>query len=374
MLPTNDKPLFTPGPLTTSRSVKRAMQRDMGSRDSEFMGVVRGIRDHLLQLAGVSQDQGWEAVLMQGSGTFAIESVISSVTPSDGKWLVVINGAYGERILKIMERYGLSAQAIRCEENRLPDLKEIEAALAGGQITHLAVVHCETTSGIMNPIREIGEIAKAHGAVYFVDSMSAFGGVEFDFTACHIDFLVSSANKCVQGVPGFGFALCRRTSLEAIAGYARTISLDLLAQWQGLEANGQFRFTPPTHTLLAFAQALQELADEGGVSARAARYQENHEACVRGMRAIGFSEYVPADLQGHIITSFLYPTEDFDFETFYNRLNEKGFVIYPGKVTRADCFRVGHIGDLAVEDTLHLLTAVEEVMKEMSLATVESDS
>ena len=374
MLPTNDKPLFTPGPLTTSRSVKRAMQRDLGSRDSEFMGVVRGIRDHLLQLAGVSQDQGWEAVLMQGSGTFAIESVISSVTPSDGKWLVVINGAYGERILKIMERYGLSAQAIRCEENRLPDLKEIEAALAGGQITHLAVVHCETTSGIMNPIREIGEIAKAHGAVYFVDSMSAFGGVEFDFTACHIDFLVSSANKCVQGVPGFGFALCRRTSLEAIAGYARTISLDLLAQWQGLEANGQFRFTPPTHTLLAFAQALQELADEGGVSARAARYQENHEACVRGMRAIGFSEYVPADLQGHIITSFLYPTEDFDFETFYNRLNEKGFVIYPGKVTRADCFRVGHIGDLAVEDTLHLLTAVEEVMKEMSLATVESDS
>lgn len=311
---------------------------------------------------------------MQGSGTFAIESVISSVTPSDGKWLVVINGAYGERILKIMERYGLSAQAIRCEENRLPDLKEIEAALAGGQITHMAAVHCETTSGIMNPIREIGEIAKAHGAVYFVDSMSAFGGVEFDFTACHIDFLVSSANKCVQGVPGFGFALCRRTSLEAIAGYARTISLDLLAQWQGLEANGQFRFTPPTHTLLAFAQALQELADEGGVSARAARYQENHEACVRGMRAIGFSEYVPADLQGHIITSFLYPTEDFDFETFYNRLNEKGFVIYPGKVTRADCFRVGHIGDLAVEDTLHLLTAVEEVMKEMSLATVESDS
>ncbi|MEE2826997.1 MAG: 2-aminoethylphosphonate--pyruvate transaminase [Planctomycetota bacterium] len=374
MLPTNDKPLFTPGPLTTSGSVKQAMQRDLGSRDCEFIGVVRGIREHLLQLAGVSQDEGWEAVLMQGSGTFAIESVISSVTPSDGKWLVVINGAYGERILKIMERHGLSAQAIRCEENRLPDLKEIDAALAGGQITHLAVVHCETTSGIMNPIREIGEIAKAHGAVYFVDSMSAFGGVEFDFTACHIDFLVSSANKCVQGVPGFGFALCRRATLETIEGYARTVSLDLLAQWQGLEANGQFRFTPPTHTLLAFAQALQELDEEGGVSARAARYQNNHDACVRGMRAIGFSEYVPADLQGHIITSFLYPTEDFDFEAFYNRLNEKGFVIYPGKVTRADCFRVGHIGDLAVEDTMHLLTAVEEVMKEMSAASVESDS
>ncbi|MCH2181074.1 MAG: 2-aminoethylphosphonate--pyruvate transaminase [Mariniblastus sp.] len=370
MLPKKDKPLFTPGPLTTSETVKQAMQRDLGSRDREFVGIVKSIRDKLLQLAGVSQAEGWEAVLMQGSGTFAIESVISSVTPPDGKWLVVINGAYGERILKILERHGFTADAIRCEENRLPDLKEIETALAGGGFTHLAVVHCETTSGIMNPIRQIGEIAKAHGAVYFVDSMSAFGGVEFDFGSCQIDFLVSSANKCVQGVPGFGFALCRRAVLETTEGYARTTSLDLLAQWRGLETNGQFRFTPPTHTLLAFSQALQELDEEGGVSARSARYQKNHEACIRGMRAIGFSEYVPEDLQGHIITSFLYPTDDFDFEMFYNRLNDKDFVIYPGKVTKANCFRIGHIGDLSGEDTARLLVAVEEVMGEMKVARV----
>ena len=222
----------------------------------------------------------------------------------------------------------------------------------------------------MNPIRQIGEIAKAHGAVYFVDSMSAFGGVEFDFGSCQIDFLVSSANKCVQGVPGFGFALCRRAVLETTEGYARTTSLDLLAQWRGLETNGQFRFTPPTHTLLAFSQALQELDEEGGVSARSARYQKNHEACIRGMRAIGFSEYVPEDLQGHIITSFLYPTDDFDFEMFYNRLNDKDFVIYPGKVTKANCFRIGHIGDLSGEDTARLLVAVEEVMGEMKVARV----
>ena len=361
----SDKPLFTPGPLTTSPGVKQAMLRDLGSRDGEFIGVIRDISSQLLALAGVSQVTGWEAVLMQGSGTFAIESVISSVTPPEGKWLVIINGAYGERILKILDRYGIAAEAIRTAENELPNLMDIETALAAGNFTHVAVVHCETTSGIMNPITEIGAIAKAAGCVYFVDSMSAFGGVEFDFSECAIDFLVSSANKCVQGVPGFGFALCRRTALEATDGFARTVSLDLLAQWRGLESNGQFRFTPPTHTLLAFAAALDELQAEGGVSARAARYRENHDTCVRGMRAIGFAEYVAEDLQGHIITSFLYPENDFDFGEFYDRLNDKGFVIYPGKVTQADCFRIGHIGHLFPRDTEMLLQAIKEVLSEM---------
>ena len=365
-----DKPLFTPGPLTTSSTVKQAMLRDLGSRDGEFIDVVKKIRAKLLQLAGVSQSAGWESVLMQGSGTFAIESVISSITPPEGKWLVVINGAYGERLLKIIECHEIAAEAIRCAENELPDPVAIQDALKTGRFTHVAVVHCETTSGIMNPIAEVGALAKAAGCVYFVDSMSAFGGVEFDFSACEIDFLVSSANKCVQGVPGFGFALCRRTALEATEGHSRTVSLDLLAQWRGLEANGQFRFTPPTHTLLAFARALDELEAEGGVGARAARYQENHETCIKGMRAIGFEEYVPADLQGHIITSFLYPTDNFDFEEFYDRLNNKGFVIYPGKVTKADCFRMGHIGHLFTADTEMLLAAVEDVVGEMNLSLV----
>ena len=314
MVDKKDKPLFTPGPLTTSATVKEAMLRDLGSRDGEFIGVVKNIRERLLELAGVSQPEGWETVLMQGSGTFAIESVISSITPPEGKWMVIINGAYGERILKIIEHHGIMAEAIRCAENELPDVTTIEGALSKGGFTHVALVHCETTSGIMNPVAEIGAVAKAAGCVYFVDSMSAFGGVEFDVSACEIDFLVSSANKCVQGVPGFGFALCRRTALEATEGHSRTLSLDLLAQWRGLEGNGQFRFTPPTHTLLAFAQALDELQAEGGVSARAARYGGNHQVCVKGMRAMGFTEYVPENLQGHIITSFLYPSENFDFE------------------------------------------------------------
>ncbi len=368
MVDSNDKPLFTPGPLTTSPTVKAAMGRDLGSRDTEFISVIRDLRNDLLQLAGVSQDDGWEAVLMQGSGTFAIESVLSSITPADGKWLVIINGAYGERILKILERHQIAAEAIRCPENELPNLDAIGTTLESGGFTHVALVHCETTSGIMNPIGEIGALAKQNGCVYFVDSMSAFGGVEFDFAGSQLDCLVSSANKCVQGVPGFGFALCKRELLETTEGMARTISLDLTAQWRGLEGNGQFRFTPPTHTLLAFAQALRELADEGGIPARAGRYRANHDACVAGMRALGFTEYVPENLQGHIITSFLYPTDDFDFNVFYDRLNDKGFVIYPGKVTKADCFRIGHIGHLFPADTEALLAAIGEVCSEMKLA------
>ena len=362
-----DKPLFTPGPLTTSDTVKEAMLRDLGSRDHEFIQVIEDIRNSLLRLAGVSKAEGWEAVPMQGSGTFAIESVISSITPPEAKWLVIINGAYGERILKIIERHGFAAEAIRCAENELPDLAAIATALDGGGFTHVSVVHCETTSGIMNPIAEIGALAKENGCVYFVDSMSAFGGVEFDFAGSQLDCLVSSANKCVQGVPGFGFALCRRELLEATEGLAHTISLDLTAQWRGLESNGQFRFTPPTHTLLAFAQALRELDEEGGIAARAARYRANHDACVAGMRAMGFTEYVPENLQGHIITSFLYPTADFDFDDFYNRLNDKGFVIYPGKVTKADCFRIGHIGHLFPANTEALLSAIRAVAAEMNL-------
>jgi 2-aminoethylphosphonate-pyruvate transaminase len=197
--------------------------------------------------------------------------------------------------------------------------------------------------------------------------MSAFGGVEFDLAASSADCLVSSANKCVQGVPGFGFVLARRALLEGSKGIARTTSLDLSAQWRGLESNGQFRFTPPTHALLAFAQALRELEEEGGVAARAVRYRANHAACLEGMRSMGFKTYVPGPLQGHIITAFVYPEGPFDFDEFYARLNDKGFVIYPGKVTHADCFRIGHIGHLFPEDTNALLAAIGEVVTEMKL-------
>jgi len=364
-----DKPLFTPGPLTTSLSTKQAMLRDLGSRDEEFIRTVREVRNGLLSVAGVSQADGYEAVLMQGSGTFTIESVITSAIPADGKFLIIINGAYGKRISQIARRHGIDVIELTCKEDTLPELSEVERILqAEPGISMVSVVHCETTSGIINPIKEIGELVAQHSATYFVDSMSAFGSVPFDYQACNIDFLVSSANKCIEGVPGFAFAICKRKSLLATEGMARTISLDLLAQWQGLEKNGQFRFTPPTHSILAFHQALKELQLEGGVEARAERYGKNHQALREGMQKLGFEEYVAPDLQGHIITSFRFPESDqFTFESFYEGLSNRGKVIYPGKVSDADCFRIGNIGRLFESDVASLLLAIEDTLAEMGV-------
>jgi len=370
----NDKPLFTPGPLTTSATVKEAMLTDLGSRDTAFIGAVREIRERLLALAGVSQECGWEAVLMQGSGTFCVESVLSSSLPRDGALLVARNGAYGARIATIARCHGVPVVEVVCGEGSPVDPAAIEAAVREHPgLTHLAVVHCETTSGVLNPVEEVGAIARAHGLTYFVDSMSAFGAVPIDLEACHVDFLVSSANKCIEGVPGFGFALCRRAALDACEGRARSLSLNLYAQWAGLEKDGQFRFTPPTHALLAFHRALHELEDEGGVSGRQARYQANHARILEGIKALGLSAYVPEKDQCWIITSVRYPeSEAFSFEELYGRLNERGFVIYPGKVTDADCFRIGNIGRLFESDMDGLLAALGEVLGEMDVVEVSS--
>lgn len=363
-----DKLLLTPGPLMTSRTIKQAMLRDLGSRDFEFIGIVQDIRRRLLRLGGV-EESGYEAILMQGSGTYALESVIASTVPADGKMLVIINGAYGKRIAKMASTLNIDVTTLAYDEDRLPDLGEIAATLEKDNvITHVVVVHCETTSGIINPVKEIAEIVKRSGRIYFVDAMSSFGAVPLNLKECGIDYLVSSANKCVEGVPGFAFVLARREVLLATEGYARSLSLDLLEQWRGLEANGQFRFTPPTHVLLAFHQALLELEEEGGVEARAARYQSNYETLVDGMRAMGFKEYVRPEYQGYIITSFMYPDHpNFSFEEFYRRLNEKNYVIYPGKVSNANCFRIGNIGRIFKTDIRDALAAIRQTLGEMGV-------
>ena len=367
-----DKPLFTPGPLTTSLSVKQAMLRDLGSRDVEFIGAVRELREELLRVAGVSQQAGYEAILMQGSGTFSVEAVIASAMPPEGKLLAVVNGSYGDRIVKIAQVYRIETVVQKYRENELPSVEAVDKALAEDpEIKMVVAVHCETTSGIINPIEAIGQVVSQHRRCYFVDSMSAFGAVPLDFEAAKIDFLVSSANKCIEGVPGFGFCLCRREALTETRGWSRTLSLDLLAQWEGLEKNGQFRFTPPTHTILAFRQALRELDQEGGVSGRSARYEENYRTLLAGMRSLGFIEYVDPALQGYIITSFRYPEDpNFQFEKFYDLLNEAGFVIYPGKVSDADCFRIGNIGRIDKSDVEALLEAIKGTLAKMEVAQV----
>jgi 2-aminoethylphosphonate-pyruvate transaminase len=340
----------------------------VGSRDFEFIELVKDIRQELLRLGGIA-DQDYEAILIQGSGTFGIEAVIGSVTPPDGKWLVIINGAYGRRIAQIAEVLKIEVIRLAYPENSLPNLAEIEETLtADTTISHVAVVHCETTTGIINPVTEIGALVRPAGRCYFVDAMSSFGAIPLNVAESHIDFLVSSSNKCIEGVPGFSFILARWKALIETEGCARSVSLDLLSQWHGLESNGQFRFTPPTHTILAFAQALHELEAEGGIPGRAARYRRNYQTLLQGMRQLGFTEYLPPDRQGYIITSFRYPSHpNFDFEQFYRSLNQKGFTIYPGKVSDANCFRIGHIGRIFEADVQALLRAIAQTLSEMEI-------
>lgn len=364
-----DRILFTPGPLTTSATVKAAMQRDLGSRDSQFIEVVAEIRAELLAIAGVSKESGYEAVLMQGSGTFAIESVLGSVIPPDGRLLVLANGAYGERMLQIAERLKIAADIHRWPENESPDPATVRRLLAGeSPPTHVAIVHLETTTGILNPIDEIARIVREDGCQLIVDAMSSFGGVPLDLAALQPDFLVSSANKCLEGVPGFSYVLARRETLESTLGFARSASLDLLAQWHGLERDGQFRFTPPTHALLAFAQALEEHREEGGVAARAQRYRANREVLLAGMRRLGFREYLAPERQSDIITSFPYPEDPaFNFDEFYRLLAARGMVIYPGKISRADCFRIGTIGRIFPEQVQALVAEMESALRRMGV-------
>jgi len=363
-----DKILFTPGPLTTSPTVKQAMLRDLGSRDIEFIGLVKDIRHKLIELGQAKPDK-YTTVLMQGSGTFGLEAVVSSTVPPDGKLLVIINGAYGKRLAKIASVLKIETVTLEYSENKTPDLGEIESTLkTDSKITNVTVVHCETTTGIINPVREIGEIVAKSGGKYFVDAMSSFGAVPIGLAECNIDYLVSSANKCVEGVPGFSFVLCKLSSLKETAGYARSVSFDLLDQYRGFEKNGQFRFTPPTHALAAFRQALAELEAEGGVTGRAERYRGNYEALVGGMRRMGFKEYLKSEDQGYIITSFLYPDDpNFSFEKFYESLNQKDYVIYPGKVGDANCFRIGNIGRIFEADVKALLAAIAETITEMGV-------
>jgi len=369
-----DKVLFTPGPLTTSRSVKQAMLRDLGSRDHAFLVVLADIRKRLLAVAGADPGD-YAAIPLQGSGSYALEAVIGSTIPPDGKLLVVVNGAYGRRLAAMARVLKIDVQTLEYAENQLPSARDVAAALdADTSICQVSVCSCETTSGIFNPVSEIGDVVARARRTYFVDAMSSFGAFPLSMTGCHIDYLVSSANKCIEGVPGFAFVLARRQHLLHTRGWARSLSLDLLAQYEGFLANGQFRFTPPTHALLAFHQALLELEAEGGVPARAQRYQENHRTLVRGMRALGFVAYLPPELQGYIITSFLCPDHArWDFETFYARLNEAGYVIYPGKVGHAECFRIGNIGRIAPGDVEDLLAAISRVLAAMGVSLEAAD-
>ena len=369
MQPSSDPLLFTPGPLTTSSTVKQAMARDLGSRDRSFIAVVAEVRERLVALATRAPAE-YTAVIMQGAGTMGVEAMIGTFIPRGGKLLVAVNGAYGRRIARIAEILGIPVVAVEGPEDRPTDLGALESALFADEgITHIAAVHCETTTGVLNPIQAIGGLAVRHGRRLLVDAMSSFGAVPLDMADAHIDALVSSSNKCIQGVPGFSFCVANKQALEACKRNARSLSLDLYDQWSGLERDGQFRFTPPVQSLLAFRQALAELEAEGGVEARMARYRENHRVLLEGLTALGYRAYLDRAFQGWTITTFWQPRDPrFRFDDFYRRLAERGLVIYPGKLTQAECFRIGSIGHLGPDDMRALVSAIASITKELGFS------
>ncbi|WP_043761056.1 2-aminoethylphosphonate--pyruvate transaminase [Aeromonas taiwanensis] len=355
--------LLTPGPLSTTATVRAAMLQDSCTWDADYnQGVVEPIRRELVRLAtGPEYESDYSAVLLQGSGSYVVESVLGSAIGVDECLLIINNGAYGARMGEMARCLGLRHHELDCGETTRPEPAAIEAMLARHpEITHLAMVHCETTTGMLNPLEEVAELCQRRGIRLIVDAMSSFGGIPIDMGRLGIEFLISSANKCIQGVPGFGFVIARRTALTACAGRARSVSLDLHAQWQTMEQQGgKWRFTSPTHTVLAFAQALRELEEEGGIDARHQRYSENQRTLVDGMAALGFAPLLPEEWQSPIITAFYSPAHpDYRFADFYQRLKGQGFVIYPGKVSQADCFRIGNIGDVTPERVRGLLAAM----------------
>ena len=366
----NDKLLFTPGPLTTSLSVKEAMLHDAGSWHFEFNSLVADLREKILAVASLDHGDGYEAILLQGSGTYGLESVVGSAIPSDGKLLVLSNGAYGERIAKIAGLLKIKYSILVSEESAAPDLQKLDDALAADAgITHVAMVHCETTTGILNPVEAAGRIVAARQRAFIVDAMSSFGAIPIDLKASSIDFLVSSANKCLEGVPGFCFIIAKKSRLMECDGRARSLSLDLFGQWQGFQKNGQFRFTPPTHSLLAFAQAMKEWQVEGGIAARAARYAANHETLIQGMKLLGFEPFLHPQVQSFIITAFGYPDDmAFRFPDFYRLLSDNGMIIYPGKLTQRNTFRIGTIGRLYSADIIQLLRAIQNALTALGCA------
>lgn len=362
----NNYKLLTPGPLTTTNTVKEQMLFDRCTWDQDYKNITQQIRSSLLDLAGAT-NQEYTAVLMQGSGTFAVESVLTTAISADDKLLIITNGAYGERIVQMAEYIGLHYRAHSTLYNEFPQEAEIRGILEEDPaITHIAMVHCETTTGILNPLEMISQLAKAYDKTLIIDAMSSFGGIEIDVPGLGIDYLISSANKCIQGVPGFGFVIAKLDKLLACKGNARSLSLDLYDQWKAMDTDGKWRYTSPTHVVAAFSRAIEELIEEGGIPARAARYQNNNRVLRERLARIGIEAYISDDKQSPIITTFLFPNETFSFEDFYEYVKEKGYVLYPGKLTEHDTFRIGNIGEIYEEDIQSLCNIIEAYMGGMT--------
>ncbi|WP_422031787.1 2-aminoethylphosphonate--pyruvate transaminase [Roseovarius sp.] len=362
--------LLTPGPLTTSYAVKEAMLRDWGSWDDDFRAMTRKMRQQLLAMVGPGRED-YDCVPIQGSGSFCVEAMLGSFVPKDGKVLVLANGAYGLRAARTMEYLGRAFRLLDKGDYLPPRGYEVAQILADDPaITHVLIIHCETSSGILNPVEEIAEAAHAAGKKVLIDSMSAFGAIPLEAAQLRYTAMVSSANKCIEGVPGFGFVLARKDELARAKGNSHSLSLDVHAQWEAMEKTGQWRFTPPTHVVAAFLAALDAHEAEGGVAGRGARYTRNRDVMVAGMRELGFETLLADRWLSPIIVTFFCPADPaFEFDRFYRGMKERGLIIYPGKLTVVDSFRVGCIGQMDEHVMRRVVEAARDTLTDMGVAS-----
>ncbi len=371
---TRDPILLTPGPLTTSLQTKAAMLRDWGSWDSNFNTVTREVRDKLLDV--VDSDGAHVCVPLQGSGTFAVEAAVNTLVPRDGHVLVLINGAYGKRMAKLTQMMGRKLSVFETPDDVRTTAEDVERLLARDpSITHVGLIHCETSTGILNPLSDIAAAVAHHGKSLIVDAMSSFGALPIDARTTPFDALIGASGKCVEGPPGMGFVFVRRLVLEQCGGRSTSLALDLHDQWTYMEKTTQWRFTPPTHVVVALNAALDQFAAEGGQPARLARYSRNCETLVRGMTELGFRPFLDAAIQAPIIVTFHAPPDTrYTFREFYDRVRDKGFILYPGKLTQVETFRVGCIGAIGPDEMRHAVNAIRDTIDEMGIRRVTSST
>lgn len=365
-----DPVLLTPGPLTTSRETKAAMLSDWGSWDGAFNALTASVCRDLVSIVQATDTHA--CVPLQGSGTFAVEAALGTLVPKTGKVLVPDNGSYCKRIVRILGYLGREAVVLAHGEQEPADPARIDAALAADRaITHVAQVHCETGTGILNPLPEIAKVVAARGRGLIIDAMSSYGAIPIDARAVNFDALVAASGKCLEGVPGMGFVIARRPALEKSTGYSHSLALDLVDQWQYMQKTGQWRFTPPTHVVAALRAAMDQYQAQGGQPARLGRYTANCAALVSGMRALGFETFLPDSLQAPIIVTFHAPPDPaYNFAEFYRRVRDQGFILYPGKLTTVETFRVGCIGAIGSETMREAVAAIAAVLRDMGVRRI----
>ena len=365
-----DPILLTPGPLTTSLATKSAMLRDWGSWDGAFNAVTARVRE---RLTGILNAAGTHVcVPLQGSGTFSVEAAVNTLVPRDGHVLVLVNGAYGKRMAKLTEMMGRRLTTFETAEDVPTTAVDVARLLdRDASITHVGLIHCETSTGILNPLPEIAAAVAQRKRSLIVDAMSSFGAVPIDGAAVAFDALVAASGKCIEGPPGMGFVFVRRSALEKCAGRSTSLSLDLHDQWVYIERTMQWRYTPPTHVVVALDAALTQYLEAGGQVARLARYKANYETLVAGMGEMGFRPFLDPQIQAPIIVTFHAPPDPkYSFKDFYERVRDKGFILYPGKLTQVETFRVGCIGAIGPAEMRQAVNAVRDTLREMGIRQV----